>query len=180
MRSLLAALCLLLALPAAAEVVVEGVLDGQPVRLVGNGTLRTAEVIVDGRRLVVDLDAGTVTADGRALALAAAPPSARYRIERIGNRSLGPRVAGRAGDYHMLRVDGRICAEVLVDRRWDRRADNAARILALLERALPGLRRPDGHGCGVIPFSALAGAGWPLLAGLRDRVAFETRHIALD
>lgn len=181
MRPLLAALCLLAALPAlAAEVFVDAVLDGQPIRLVGNGDLGTAEVVVDGRRHIVDLDAGTVTAEGRTLALATPPPASRYRIERIGKRTLGPRVAGRTSDYHMLRVDGRICAEVLVDRGFDRRAANAARIMALLERARPELRRPDGYGCGVIPFSALAGAGWPLLAGLRDRVAFETRHIALD
>lgn len=161
-----------LAAPASAAVLIEGVLDGAPIRIVADAAGRQASVTLGGVRHLVDLETGEIQGPNGRLAAPSVLPSAIYRLDEWSH---GPRVAGQRSDYHVLRVDGRICAEVLVGRRVRQRLAPAAQALDLVERAGLAARSPAADGCGVIPFRAFAARGWPLMAGLRDRLAFETR-----
>jgi hypothetical protein len=181
---LLCALLLALPLPARAALLIEGLLDGTPVRIVSDAGRMRVLVGIGEHRHLVDLARGAVHAigaDGAGPAIALpAPrqgPGGRARLDRWSH---GPRIAGHGSAYHVLRIDGRICAEVLVG-RWSLEAVRpAVQALDLVERLNGGPTRLSGDMCEAIPFRAFAARGWPLLAGLVDRAAFETRSIRFD
>lgn len=173
------------AAPGAAAVLIEGEIDGQTVRIVADAARARALVRVGGIERLIDLDSNQayrVESGGPARQVEGVPPAAGERpaLYRLDRWSHGARVAGHRSHYHVLRVDGRICAEVLVGRWSPAAVASAVQALDLVERLHAGLRRPAGEGCGVIPFRAFAQAGWPLMAGLRDRTAFETHVIRFD
>jgi len=102
-----------------------------------------------------------------------APPP--YRLEVFGP---GPVRAGHASVYHVLFVEDRVCAEVLVSGWMRPFVDPAVRALAMLEQ-LEGWG--DGADpCAEIPITTLAAAGWPIMAGKLEQPAFETREIRFD
>lgn len=101
-------------------------------------------------------------------------PLPPYRIELFGP---GPVISGHASVYHVLFVEDRVCAEVLVSAWMRPFMDPAVRALALLDQ-LEGL--DEDEPCGRIPFATLAAAGWPLLAGKIDHPTFKTLSIRFD
>ncbi len=89
----------------------------------------------------------------------------------------GPRVAGWTSRYHVVRRDGRICAEVLAS-RWLGRA--LAPVLVALARL--GARRPDLaaialDGCGRLPLAVAGRAGFPLMVSDGRRARFVVREL---
>ncbi|WP_159709867.1 hypothetical protein [Geminicoccus flavidas] len=187
MRKALAAAALLLGLvagPAQAGALVEGVLRGVPIRL-ETGTdpvmvrvrLGQAELLVDlGRDLLVPLEPAALPIDAADLVDATA--GQRFVLMLWGGRR--PTIAGEKGAYFVLTRLGRTCGEVLAA-TWTRPL--IAPLVAaidLLERSLPSLRPAEWQGCGAVPFRAFAGRGWPLLAGGLDSRQFETTRISFD
>ncbi len=90
----------------------------------------------------------------------------------------GPRVAGWASRYHVVRRDGRICAEVLAS-RWLGRA--LAPVLTALVRL--GEREPElaaialGGDCGRLPLAVAGRAGFPLAVSDGRRERFVVREL---
>jgi hypothetical protein len=152
--------------PAQAGILVEGTLEGRPVR-VELGTIVTdrALVTVDGERRVVELAAP---------APVAADP---YRLTRWSN---GPPVAGYGSSYNVLTLDETICGEVLAAAWMEAFLAPAVRALALVQGSDPRLAAKRRDGCGAIPFATYAYNGFPLMAGWRDEPVFVTRRIRFD
>lgn len=180
---LLAWACLLVPSLAQAAVLIEAKVAGEPLRIVIG--LQEARVLVErnGEPAIVDFAAGTLFLgrEGRAERVhrrfrPGHDEPAPYRIERFGS---GPMVAGHGSTYHVLFVDDRVCAEVLVSSWMRPFVDPAVRALALLEQ-IEGAEAAAGDPCTRIPFTTLAAAGWPLLVGKIDRPTFETEAIRFD
>lgn len=180
----LLALGLLLGTPVTARgaVLIEMVSGGAPIRVVIDRPQQRVLVAQGAQRTWFDLGNGLVYhREGQGPAKRAharyrpgyeAPPP--YRIERFGP---GPIVAGQASTYHVLFVDERICAEMMLSQWMLPFVDPAIRALALV-RQLRGDDRDDP--CTDIPLATYAAAGWPLLAGKADRPTIATRSITFD
>lgn len=160
MRSLLGAL-LLLAAPASAGILVEGRLEGQPLRI---------EVGALADRVVV-----TLAGERRVLSLGQPPaPPSEFRLVAW---SAGPLVSGYGSTYHVLTRDAAICAEVLAAPWMTPFLRPAVAALALLQTQEPALAPVPRDGCGPLPFTLLALSGWPLFAGWKDAALFETTRL---
>jgi hypothetical protein len=163
-RALAAVLALLLAAPAMAGILVEGELEGEPVR-VELGELRDRALVTLGaeRRLVQ-------------LVEPPAPPPGF----RLAAWSGGPVVAGYGTTYNVLTRDAAICAEVLSAPWMAPFLRPAVAALALLQVSEPRLAPIPRDGCGPLPFTLLAGNGWPLFAGWKDAPLFATTRLSFS
>jgi hypothetical protein len=180
----LLALAWMLAGPGNAEaaVLVELMLGAEPMRLVIDRPQQRVLMTRGDRRTWFDLSHGLVYhQDGPGPAQRAHAryrpghePPPPYRIERFGP---GPIVAGQASTYHVLFLDERICAEVMLSPWMRSFLDPATRAIALLQQ-MRGPRADDP--CAGIPLATYAAAGWPLLAGKADRPTLVTRSVAFD
>ncbi len=164
-RGLLALLTVLAAGSAQAGILVEGTMQGVPVR-VELGTIVTdkAVVTVDGQRQVVTLTKPRSPADP-------------FRLTRW---SSGPPVAGYGTNYNVLTLDGTICGEVLAAPWMEPFLTPAVQALALVEATDPRLAAKKREGCGVIPFATFAYNGFPLMAGWRDEPVFVATTVRFD
>ena len=162
MRALVAALSLLLAAPAEAGILVEGLLEGRAVRV---------EIGELADRVIVTLD------DERRVLILAPPPVSPPGF-RSAPWSAGPVVAGYGSTYNVLTRDAAICAEVLSAPWMTPFLRPAVTALALLQTSEPGLAPVPRDGCGPLPFALLAGNGWPLFAGWKDAPLFATTRLS--
>jgi hypothetical protein len=181
--TLLALAWLVLLLPAAqGAVLIEMTAGAEPLRVVIDRPQQRVLIASGDRRTWFELGAGLVYhSDGRGPAQRAharyrpghdRPPP--YRIERFGP---GPIVAGQASTYHVLFVEDRICAEMMLSEWMHPFVEPAVRAIALIQQP-EGADRDDA--CAGIPLVTYAAAGWPLLAGKADRPTLATRTIAFD
>jgi hypothetical protein len=181
----LLALGLLLSAPFAARgaVLIEMLLGSGPIRVVIDRPHQRVLLTEGARQTWFDLANGLVYhQDGQGPATRAharyrpgyeAPPP--YRIERYGP---GPIVAGQASTYHVLFVEERICAEMMLSQWMLPFVDPAIRALALVRQLRGDDDRDDP--CTDIPLATYAAAGWPLLAGKADRPTIATWSITFD
>ncbi len=185
MKSLaLAALLLLALVPSAARagVLFEGRLEGTAIRgEFGAGAARVRLVVGD-RSYLVDVPTGRIyaLAAGRVRRLDAEDrglPLEGFRLERWYE---GPRVAGYASSYHVLRRGTAICAEVLASRWMGRMLAPLVRAIALLQEVDPAIRPRARGRCGAIPFEVYARSGFPLMAGWQDEAVFVTERLRFD
>jgi hypothetical protein len=183
MRLALLALAWLVLLPAAARgaVLIEMTAGAELLRVVIDRPQQRVLIASGNRRTWFELEAGLVYhGDGRGPAQRAharyrpghdRPPP--YRIERFGP---GPIVAGQASAYHVLFVEDRICAEMMLSEWMRPFVEPAIRAIALIQQ----LQGAHQDACAGIPLVTYAAAGWPLLAGKADRPTLATRTIAFD
>ncbi|WGF89076.1 hypothetical protein [Marinivivus vitaminiproducens] len=174
---------LLLLLPsgelAQAATMIEGRLEGQAVEMLADNETGRVRLTGPSGTYLVDVATSEVFAldgsEAKPLALASEPPGRDYTLAAWAP---GPQVAGHASEYHVLTRADALCAEVLVSRWMKPFTDVAAQALDLVQRT-EGAGAPAAEiaGCGRIPFSAYASAGWPLMAGEKTRPAFETTSI---
>lgn len=188
-RSLLCSLVLLVAVaPALSAVLVEGRLEGVPLRieaaLPGEPARAGVLVTVAGRTRLVDPEAGTValvSADGASDASKPVEPAdgpvGALMLTPLGG---GAMAAGHVGVYHLLTEDGRICGEVLASAWMGRYLAGLVRAVALVQKVEPALAPRARHGCSPLAFPRWAEAGWPLLAGGRDDAVFRTERVRFD
>ncbi len=162
MRVLAAVLALLVAAPAPAGILVEGELAGRPVRVELGERRDRALVTLGGERRLVELAAPP-------------PPPAGFRLAPW---SAGPVIAGYGSTYNVLTRDAAICAEVLSAPWMTPFLRPAVTALALLQAREPGLAPVARDGCGPLPFTLLAGNGWPLFAGGKDAPLFATTRLS--
>jgi len=173
---------ILFAPPAAAAMLAEGEMDGQALRLVVDREAGRALVSVGGRRSLVDLQAGHVYLSEGVGGMQRV--HARYRPGygegpdyEIAPWGPGPMIAGHASFYHVVTLDGQICAEVLISGWMKPFIEPAAQALSILEQLhRPRIEEP----CARIPFATYAAAGWPLMAGKIDHPIFTTSSIRFD
>jgi hypothetical protein len=177
------ALGLLLASPAAAGILIEGRLEGVPVRLElagpgepGEGLVRAT---VAGEPRLLDVARGTVEPGGAepARAPAGRPGVGLVRLTPLGG---GAMFAGHGGAWQLLTEDERVCGEVLAVAWMARFLEPAVRALELLEASDPRLRPRARHGCSPLGFRFWTTQGWPLLAGGRSEAVFVTERIRFD
>lgn len=174
---------LALVAPADAGILIEGRLEGVPVRLelAGPGEPGRALVraTVAGEVRLVDIERGTIEPPGPRPAPAGAhgPGPGVVRITPLGG---GAMIAGHGGAWQLLTEDGRVCGEVLAAAWMLRFLEPAIRALELLEASDPRLGPRARHGCAPIGFRQWTGQGWPLLAGGRAEAVFVTERIRFD
>lgn len=158
---------------------IEGRLEGEAVEVLADNASGRVRLTQPSGTYLVDVTRREVyTLEGtsaRPLPLAAETPIPDYTLAAWAP---GPRIAGHASEYNVLRRADSLCAEVLVSRWMKPFTEAAAKALDLVQRA-EGARSVPAEiaGCGTIPFSAFASDGWPLMAGERTRPAFETTAI---
>ena len=181
-RSLAAALVVLLStVPARAGVLLEGRLEGRPLRieLADDGARALGEV--GGRRYLLELGPGRVfrLEPGDARRPVALPEDDGATLDgyRLESWSAGPSVAGYGSIYNVLQRGERICAEVLSSRWMKRFAEPLVRAIALLQRVETALRPRSRGACGRAAFATYARNGWPLMVGYRDRPIFVTERL---
>lgn len=182
-RSLLLA-CLassLPVLPAGAGLLVEGRLQGVPIRLETGRNPDLVRVRLERQERLVDLGRGRIVAldrPGSVIDAGLLPdPSSgfRYHLTYWGGRRLT--IAGEKGGYHVMTLHELTCGEAVVA-TWTRPLiAPLVRAVELLQRSEPSIRPKPRAGCGAIPFHAYAARGWPLLAGWLDARVFETTRI---
>jgi hypothetical protein len=183
---LLLAVTLMIPSGAGAGLLLEGRLDGAPIRITVGAEGERVLVVRGEQRHLVDLDREELfeqKADGRLLPLPATaagdrPTGGGYALTPWGP---GPIVAGYVSVYHVLTLDGRTCGEVLLSPWMQPFTAPAVRAVAMLEaRGLIAAGRSFGEGCARVPFAALAGLGWPMMAGAIDRPVLETATLRFD
>jgi hypothetical protein len=185
MRLALLALACVLLLPSAearGATLIEMTAGTEPLRVVIDRPQQRVLIASRERRTWFDLNAGLVyhrVGDGPTMRAHARyrpghdrPPP--YRVERFGP---GPIVAGQASAYHVLFLDDRACAEMMLSAWMRPFVDPGVRAIALLRQIRAG---HEEDACAGIPFATYAAAGWPLLAGRPDRPTLATRTIAFD
>ena len=174
---------LLLASPATAGILIEGRLEGVPLRLElagpgepGEGLVRAT---VAGEPLLLDLARGTIepARGSRTRTAAGGPEVGLVQLTPLGG---GAMFAGHVGAWQLLTEDGRICGEVLVSAWMLRFLEPAVRAVELLEAHDPRLEPRARHGCSPLGFRHWTGRGWPLLAGGRSEAVFVTERIRFD
>ncbi len=177
------ALGLALAGPADAGILIEGRLEGVPVRLELAGPDEPGRAIVRatvaGEVRLVDVERGTIEPPGAPPAPAGehGPGPGLVRITPLGG---GAMIAGHGGAWQILTEDGRVCGEVLAAAWMLRFLEPAIRALELLEASDPRLGPRARHGCAPIGFRQWSGQGWPLLAGGRTEAVFVTERVRFD
>jgi hypothetical protein len=164
---------------AEAAILIEARKDRESLRMVIDAGAQRALIASARGRSVIDLADNRIYAQSagggaRQLPVAADGALGGYRVTPWGP---GPVIAGHATVYHVITYRGEICAEMLVS-GW------MQPFLAPVIQALDALEGPpapaQASGCGRIPFSVYAAAGWPMLAGKIDHLTFETRAIRFD
>lgn len=184
MRALLPLLLVGLAACAAeAGVLIEGRLEGLPLRLelAGPGEPESGivRVTVAGELRLVDIERGTV--EPAAAGRAAPPPGGRdpglVSLTPLGG---GAMIAGFGGAWQIVTEDGRVCGEVLASAWMLRFLEPAIRAIELLEASDPRLRPQARHGCSPLGFRVWTRQGWPLLVGGRTDRVFVTEQIRFD
>jgi hypothetical protein len=165
MRAPLLALALLLSAPASAGVLVEGTLEGEPVRVELGPKPELAKVTLSGSSRLVDLARPLPVPDGG------------FRLRRWSH---GPLVAGYGSDYHVLTLDETICGEVLAAAWMAPFLERAVKALAIVQQDEPTLQPTPREGCGAMPFGLYATNGFPLMAGWKDAAVFEATLLRFD
>lgn len=169
---------------AGAGMLVEGVLQGVPIRLEVGRDPGRVRVELDGSARLVDLVTGRIfrpggtsaAVDAGSLPDAASP--GRFVLTYWGGKRLT--IAGEKGGYFVMTLHGLTCGEAVVA-SWTRPLIGPlVGALDLLQRTEPRLRPEQRQGCGRVPFRAYAAKGWPLLAGWLDARVFETRRIDME
>lgn len=168
---------------ARAGMLVEGLLNGHPIRLETGSDRNLVLVSLGGSRHLVDVErrhvypmtsgAAMIRAGGLDNGAALLPYSLR-------KWSAGPQVAGHASTYNVLQVGERICGEVLASSWMTPFIEPITRSLELMQRVEPDLHPVDRAECGAIPFDVYARNGWPLMAGWSDEAAFLTETVRFD
>ncbi|MEZ5847340.1 MAG: hypothetical protein R3C70_11390 [Geminicoccaceae bacterium] len=169
---------------ALAGTLVEGAIEGVPVRFeMGSDRARVLANIA-GKRHLIDLDHDHVFELDRAVPLRIRAglhdDGATIAPYRLTEWSPGPPVGGHGSHYNVLQLDELICGEVLASRWMLEFLGPVIRSVELMQRLVPEIRpRPRGE-CGAIPFSAYATNGWPLMAGWKDATVVMTDNVRFD
>jgi hypothetical protein len=161
---------------------VEGVLQGVPIRLEVGRDPGRVRVALDGSERLVDLGTGRIfRTGGMAMDAGNLPDTAspgRFVLTYWGGKRLT--IAGEKGGYFVMTLNGLTCGEALVA-TWTRPLIGPlVRAIDLLQRTEPRLRPEPRRDCGSIPFRAYATRGWPLLAGWLDARVFATTRIDME
>jgi hypothetical protein len=183
---LLAATLLALLLPAAAGagILMDGSLQGVPVRAELGRDPTKVLVTVAGTKRLIDLAASEIylLGDGKPRRMSASlgddgRPILPYDLRQWSN---GPPVAGQGSFYNVLQVDGRVCGEVLSSRWMSGFVGPIVQAMAIVQQVDKRVRPKLREGCGAIPFDIFAINGWPLMAGWKDDTTFLTTRIRFD
>jgi hypothetical protein len=185
LRGLLFAFALCVAAGAAeAGILMDGELQGQVVKAELGRDPGRVLVTVGGTRRLVDLAGGQVyLLDGprprrmRASAVDDREPILGYDLRQWSN---GPPVAGYGSFYNVLKLQDRICGEVLASRWMSEFVQPIVRAVQIVQRLDERVAPKRRDGCGAIPFEAFARNGWPLMAGWKDDTTFLTRTLRFD
>jgi len=169
---------------ARAGILVQGSMEGVPVRFeMGHDRTRVLAEI-DGSRHLLDLAGDAIyRLDGaRPMRLRAGllDDGASMLAYRLADWSPGPPVAGHGSRYNVLTVGEEICGEVLSSRWMLEFLGPLVRSVGLMQRLEPAIRPRDRGTCGAIPFDTYARNGWPLMAGWKNATAFETTEVRFD
>lgn len=151
--------------PAAGGVLLEGELNGVPLRVELGPDPHRALLTVDGAPRLMTLDGHDLR------------PPAEYRLSRW---SSGPPIAGYGTDYHVLTLDATICGEVLAASWMKPFLQPAVEAITRMQQADSRLVPVDRPDCGAIPFASFATNGFPLMAGWRDAPVFVTTKLRFD
>lgn len=168
---------------ARAGILIEGRLEGVPVRLElaspGEPGRALVRATVAGEVRLVDVERGTIEPPGTRPNAPGVhgPGPGLVRITPLGG---GAMIAGHGGAWQILTEDDRICGEVLAAAWMLRFLEPAIRALELLQASDPRLGPRPRHGCAPIGFRQWTGQGWPLLAGGRAEAVFLTERIRFD
>jgi hypothetical protein len=174
---------LLLAGPASAGILIEGRLEGVPLRLElalpGEPGGELVRATVAGEPLLLDLARGTIEPP-RASRTRAPAGGSEVGLVQLAPLGGGATIAGHAGAWQVLTEDGRICGEVLASAWMLRFLEPAVRALELLAAHDPRFEPRARHGCSPLGFRHWTGRGWPLLVGGRSEAVFVTERIRFD
>lgn len=169
---------------ARAGMLVEAVLNGNPVRIETGSDRNLVLVSTGASRHLVDVQRQYVYpmngVPAEPIRAALLDDGARMLAYDLRKWSAGPQVAGHASTYHVLQVGEEICGEVLASSWMTPFIEPVTRSLELMQRIEPGLRPVDRDTCGAIPFTVYARNGWPLMAGWVDEAAFLTETVRFD
>lgn len=164
---------------------IEGVFSGKALRIVVDEETAEADVTLDGKRHVLDLDAGEahrIEVDGT-VHLAELSAKELAPLPEIQPWGPGPSIAGHASVYHVMRLNEEICGELLISTWMKPFIDPAIEALSILERIKGegGIKSTGLDGaCGDLPFSSYALTGWPLMAGGIEQPIFRTKAISFN
>lgn len=188
LRILLTALLLALAVkPATAAILmIEGDLEGKPLRILVDAATARAEVTLDAKRHRIDLEtemARSVRQDGTLGDQETVNHTRSRPAPDIRPWGPGPMIAGHASVYHVIMLDEQICGELLISPWMKPFVSSAVEALTILER-IKGhhdIKSATIKGpCRDLPFSSYASAGWPLMAGGVNQRLFTTEAISFD
>jgi hypothetical protein len=167
--------------PAAAGLLVEGRLQGVPIRLEVGRDPDLVRIRLAGSDRLIDLGREQIFQPGHpgrmvdAGKLPDPTSTSRYDLTYWGGKRLT--IAGEKGGYFVMTLQERTCGEAVVA-TWTRPLiGSLVAAVELLQRSEAGIRPIARKACGTIPFHAYALAGWPLLAGWVDARVFETSRI---
>ncbi|MEZ5824875.1 MAG: hypothetical protein R3C97_09080 [Geminicoccaceae bacterium] len=169
---------------AVAGTLVEGAIEGVPVRFEMGQDRTRVLASIGGSRHLIDLSREHVYALDRAVPLRVraglhddGASTAHYQLSEW---SPGPPIGGHGSHYNVLQLGETICGEVLASRWMLEFLGPVVRSVELMQRLVPDIRpRPRGD-CGAIPFNAYAGNGWPLMAGWKDATVVMTDNVRFD
>ena len=146
--------------PAQGGVLIEGRLDGVPLRLEfatpSEGEAGFVRATVAGELRILE-----IAPEPTALARSAEPQPAQVQLEPLGG---GAMIAGYGGTWQILFEDGRVCAEILAAAWMLPFLEPAVRAIELLQASDPRLRPRARHGCSRLGFRTWTSRGWPLSA----------------
>ncbi len=169
---------------AQAGILVDATLGDTPLRLETGSDHDRVLVTVKGERYLIELQSALVhPLDSKTPApirAGLADDGASILPYVLEHWSAGPPVAGHASTYHVLKVGETICGEVLASAWMTPFLAPIVRAMELMQRVSPALRPVAREGCGVIPFTAYARNGWPLMVGWRDEPVFRTSTVRFD
>jgi hypothetical protein len=160
-----------------AAILIEARKEREAVRMVIDAGQQRALIVTPRGRSVIDLETGRIYGAGGAAGQLPGARGEAQGVYRVTPWGPGPVIAGHATVYHVITYGDEICAEMLVSGWMQPFLAPVVQALDVLE----GVPAPaQASGCGRIPFSVYAAAGWPMLAGKIDHLTFETRAIQFD
>lgn len=170
--------------PVKAGVLLEGELNGVPLRVEMGLDRSRVLASVGGIAHLVDLEHNHVyrTESSGILRVRAGglDDGASTLPYRLSDWSEGPPVAGHGSRYNVLQIDETICGEVLASGWMAEFMREVQRSIELVQRVDRRLRPVNRKDCGAIPFNAFATNGWPLLAGWKDETVFRADTLRFD
>ncbi|MCB9945550.1 MAG: hypothetical protein H6851_18260 [Geminicoccaceae bacterium] len=180
----LVALAMSMATPVHAGILVEGVIEGVPVRFEMGADRTRVMARIDGKRHLVDLAHDHVyeldMAVPKRIRAGLHDDGASSAPYRLTEWSAGPPVGGHGSKYNVLQLDELVCGEVLSSRWMLDFLKPVIRSVEIMQRLARSIRpRPRGE-CGAIPFEAYARNGWPLMAGWKDATVVLTDTVRFD